>query len=289
MCDDFTAQTDDGILEGKGVTRRDFAAIGAAAALAGYAGGAGAAAAALTESTVVVKTPDGDADAFFVHPARGAHPGVILWPDIGGLREAKKVMARRLAQAGYAVLAVNCYYRGGKAPLLSSFAEWRTPAGQAKIGPLRAQLTPEAVTSDARAYVTFLDRQAAVDKARGIGTQGYCMGGPFTVRTAAAAPARIKAAASFHGGGLVTDQPNSPHRLLASTQASYLIAVARNDDARAPADKETFREAAVAAKRPAEIEVYAADHGWCVPDAPAYDQAEADRAFARLLALYARL
>ncbi|MEJ5977818.1 dienelactone hydrolase family protein [Novosphingobium sp. PS1R-30] len=289
MCDEFTETAADTALTRKGLTRRDFAAMGAAGAAMLTWSGAAAAAAGLTERTVQVPTPDGTCDAFFVHPAKGAHPGVILWPDIAGLREAKQVMARRLAAEGYAVLVVNQYYRGAKAPVLASFAEWRTPEGQAKITPLRQALTAEAVTRDGKAYAAWLDGQAAVDKRRKIGTQGYCMGGPFTVRTAFAAPDRVGAAASFHGGGLVGDAADSPAKLLDKTKASYLFAIARNDDARAPGDKDALRAAADAAKRPAEIEVYPADHGWCVPDSPVYDAAQADRAWGRLLALYAKL
>jgi carboxymethylenebutenolidase len=187
------------------------------------------------------------------------------------------------------VLVVNQYYRDARAPIVETLADFRTPEGQAKLGPLRAKVTADRVTRDGAAFVAFLDAQDAVDKRRRIGTQGYCMGGPFTVRTAFAAPGRVGAAASFHGNGLVEDAADSPHRLLARTGASYLIAIARNDDARAPADKETLRQAAAAAGRAAEIEVYPADHGWCVPDAPAYDEVQADRAWARLLALYAGL
>lgn len=289
MCDDFTETSADAALVRKGLSRRDFAAMGAAGAAMLAWNGAAAAEAGLTERMVQVPTPDGTCDAFFVHPAKGAHPGVILWPDIAGLREAKQVMARRLAAAGYAVLVVNQYYRGAKAPVLASFAEWRTPAGQAKITPLREALTAEAVTRDGKAYAAWLDGQAAVDKRRKIGTQGYCMGGPFTVRTAFAAPERVGAAASFHGGGLVGDAADSPSKLLDKTKASYLFAIARNDDARAPGDKDALRAAANAAKRPAEIEVYPADHGWCVPDSPVYDHVQADRAWGRLLALYAKL
>lgn len=291
MCDDLTQPAEDEALARKGLSRRDFAALGAAAAIVACSGDAGEAksSSALPERMVRVPTPDGTADAFLVHPAKGTHPGVIVWPDIAGLREAKKVIARRLAARGYAVLVVNQYYRNAPAPVLGSFAEWHTLEGQAKIAPMRAALTNQAVARDGAAYAAFLDTLPEVDKRRGIGTQGYCMGGPFTVRTAAAAPTRVKAAASFHGGGLVTDEADSPHRLLASTQAAYLFAFARNDDAKAPGDKDALRESADVAKRPAEIEVYAADHGWCVPDSPVYDQAEADRAFARLLALYAKL
>jgi carboxymethylenebutenolidase len=294
MCDDFTAIDEEAALARfgarTGLSRRDFAATGALAALAGCMTAPEAAEGpALSERMVTFATPDGTADAFFVHPARGKHPGVILWPDIAGLRDAYQVMARRLAQAGYAVLVVNQYYRSAPAPILNSISEWRTPAGQEKLKPMIPLLSPEAITRDAKAFVAFLDQQKAVDKRRGIGSNGYCMGGPFTVRTAAAVPGRVKAAASFHGGGLVTDKPDSPHRLLASTTASYLIAVARNDDTRAPTDKDTFRAAAQAAGRPAEVEVYAADHGWCTLDAPVYDKAEAERAWGRMLALFAGL
>lgn len=290
MCDEFTLSDDDAALAARGLTRRQFATITTAAALAACTStGSKAGGPVLSEALAEIATPDGTCDAFFVHPAKGRHPAVILWPDIGGLRDAKQAMARRLAQAGYAVLAVNQYYRSARAPVLKSFAEWRTPEGQARIRPMVALITPEAVTSDTRAFVSWLDRQDGVDPDRGIGVQGYCMGGPFAVRSAAAVPGRIRAAASFHGGGLVTDKPDSPHRLLAGTQASYLFAIARNDDARAPADKDTLRAAAAAAGRTAEIDVYPADHGWCVPDSPVYDAAEADRAWGRLLALYQAL
>lgn len=294
MCDDYPGQghgDQDGSSVAKGLSRREFAAIGTAAALAGCAGGVGPTSAAgdLSERMVEITTKDGVADAFFVHPAKGRHPGIIMWPDIAGLREAKKVMARRLAAAGYAVLCVNPYYRGGPAPIMESFAEFRTPEGQAKVKPLREALTPTAIIGDATAYVGFLDGDAAVDKGRKIGSNGYCMGGPFTVRTAAAVPGRVGAAASLHGGGLATPEPDSPHLLLAATQASYLFAIARNDDAKEPAVKDTLRTTAAAAKRPAEIEVYAADHGWTVPDSPSYDPVEADRAWQRMLALFGTL
>ena len=289
MCDDLTGIDDEAELARKGVSRRQFAALGSAAALASYTASTAFAAAALRESNVTITTPDGRADAFFVHPARGKSPAIIIWPDIGGLRDAFKVMARRLAASGYAVLAVNHYYRSAPAPVLTSFAQWRTPEGQAKIRPMTALLTPEAVTRDAAAFIGFLDAQTAVNRRRKIGSSGYCMGGPYTVRMAAAVPGRVGAAASFHGAGLTTDKPDSPHLLLARSQASYLIAIAKGDDAREPASKDTFRAAAAAAGRPAEIEVYGAEHGWCVPDAPSYNQAEADRAWTRMLALFARL
>ena len=241
------------------------------------------------EDPVLIPTPDGSADALLIRPTRGKYPAVILWPDIAGVREAYRQMARRLAASGYAVLVVNQYYRSARAPIMNSISEWRTPAGQEKLKPMIAALSAEGIVRDARAFVAWLDKRREVNRKRGIGTSGYCMGGPFTIRTAWAVPDRVRAAASFHGGGLVTDKPDSPHRLLAETKASYLIAVARNDDARAPADKDTFRDAARAAGRPAEVEVYNADHGWCTLDAPVYDKAEAERAWGRMLALYKEL
>ncbi len=287
MCDDLTAIEEEAALAAAGLNRREFAALGAAGLLAaGLAAPAGAKGRAVVEDTVQITTPDGSADALFIRPARGKHPAVILWPDIAGVREAYRQMATRLAGDGYAVLVVNQYYRSAKAPILNSISEWRTPAGQEKLKPMIGALSADGIVRDAKAFVAWLDQRREVNKRRGIGTSGYCMGGPFTVRTSWAVPDRVKAAASFHGGGLVTDKPDSPHRLLAATKASYLIAVARNDDAKAPADKDAFAAAAKAAGRPAEVEVYAADHGWCTLDAPVYDKAEAERAWARMLVLF---
>lgn len=289
MCDDFTFEAE---LQAAttGLSRRTFGLVGTAATLTACSGaGEAAAKAGLREATVTITTPDGTADAVFIHPAKGRHPAVVMWPDIAGIREANTGMARRLAEAGYAVLLVNQYYRTARAPVLASFAEWRTPAGQEKLKPMIAALNAEGTARDAKAFVAWLDKQTAVDKKRGIGTTGYCMGGPFAVRTAAAVPGRVGAVGSFHGGGLVTGKPDSPHALLAATKARYLIAVARNDDTRAPADKDTFKAAAAAAGRPAEVEVYAADHGWTVPDSPIYDKGEAERAWTRLLALLQQL
>lgn len=290
MCDETTARSEGAPLARTGLNRRQFTALGASMALLGCSmpvkGDGGS---QVNERMVSITMGKGVADAFFVHPAEGAHPGIIIWPDIAGLRDAFKIMARTLAAEGYAVLVVNQYYRGGPAPVLESFSEWRTPEGQAKITPLREQLTPEAITGDAAAFVAFLDGDAAVDRSRGIGSSGYCMGGPFTVRTAAAAPERVHAAASFHGAGLVTGDPDSPHRLLAKTKASYLFAIARNDDEKDPKAKDELRKAAEAAHRPAEIEVFPADHGWCVPDSPVWDPTQADRAWNLMLALFSKL
>ncbi|EJU09983.1 carboxymethylenebutenolidase [Sphingomonas sp. LH128] len=287
MCDDYTAD------DFSRMDRRAFSVLGAGLALTGCGAVAAESGGELTERMVSITTADGVCDAFFVHPGHkaggGKHPGIVMWPDIAGLRDAKKIMARNLAAQGYAVLVVNPYYRSGPAPVMKSFAEYRTPEGQAKVGPMRAMLTPEAITRDATAYVAFLDGQDAVDTKRGIGSNGYCMGGPFTVRTAAAVPGRVKAAVSLHGAGLVTEAPDSPHRVLGKTKASYVFAIARNDDAKQPEVKTELRKAADAAKRPAEVEVYAADHGWCVPDSPAYDPGEADRAWKAMVAVFAKL
>lgn len=289
MCDEFTLEAEQAAARHAGLSRRDFGRAGAATAAAlGIALPAGAEA-GLTEAAVTITTPDGAADAVFIHPLKGQHPAVVMWPDIAGIREANKLMARRLASSGYAVLLVNQYYRGAKAPVLPDFAAWRTPEGQERLKPLIATITPAGTERDAAAFVAWLDKQAAVDRKRGVGTCGYCMGGPFTVRTAAAVPGRVRAAASFHGASLVTDAPDSPHRLLAKTKARYLFAIARNDDARAPGDKDALKAAAAAAHRPAEIEVYPADHGWTVPDTPIYDKVAAERAWGRLLALFGTL
>lgn len=283
MCDEFTLADDLARL-----SRREFA-VGGAVALAATSGVASVAAGKpVKEEMVMVTTPDGTADCFFVRPAKGKHPGVILWPDIAGLRDAYKTMARRLAAEGYAVLAVNHYYRAGRAPLLATLPEWRTPAGQEKLKPAIASINAATTVSDAKAFVAWLDRNPAVDTKRKIGNHGHCQTGGWTIR-AAAASKRIGAAASFHGGGLVTDKPDSPHRIMAETDARYLIAIAKNDDARAPGDKDALKAAAAEGKRSAEIEVYAGDHGWTVPDSPSYNQAEGDRAHARLLALYSKL
>jgi carboxymethylenebutenolidase len=197
-------------------------------------------------------------------------------------------MGRRLAAAGYSVIVANPFYRDASAPQFADFDAWRNGGGMQKVGPWMAHNTQAAVMDTAKAIVAWLDKQAAVDTNKGIGTQGYCMGGPFVVRTTAAVPSRVKAGATFHGGGLVSDAADSPHKLLPQARASYLIAVAKNDDAQKPADKETFKQAAAAAGRPAEVEVYGGDHGWTVPDSPVYNMAEAERAWARLLALYQR-
>ena len=265
------------------VNRRQFGSLGAVAGLgaafAPWATACAQGASGLTESDVKFDAPGGTLDGFFVHPAEGKHPAVILWPDIAGLRDAKKVMARRLASDGYSVLVPNPFYRSAPAPQFKDFDDFRTQGGFQKVGPWMQQNTPAALTETAKAVVAWLDQQASVDTSKGIGNQGYCMSGSWTIRTAAAVPDRVKAGASFHGGQMVGDAPDSPDKLLAKTQASYLIAIAKNDDAQNPTHKDILKQAAEAAGRPAEIEVYGGDHGWTVPDSPVYNQAEADRAW----------
>ena len=266
-------------------------AFSAAAVAAGVAGASEAVAAAgVTERDVRVTTPDGTCDAAFFHPAgKGRHPGVIIFPDALGLRPAFRDMGRRLAGEGYTVLVPNPFYRTKAAPVIEGPFDFSNPADRAKLGELRKPLTPEAVTRDGTAFVAFLDAQPATDTRRKIGVQGYCMGGAMTVRTAAANPGRVGAGGSFHGGGLATATPDSPHLLAPRVGAELYIAVAGDDDAKDPAEKERVREAFAAAGRPAKIEVYGeARHGWCVPGSQVYKAADAERAWAELLSLYGR-
>ncbi|EGD59572.1 dienelactone hydrolase [Novosphingobium nitrogenifigens DSM 19370] len=291
MCDDLTETDAARFLARAGtLDRRRFAALGAGAMTLASMPGCRAQgeppALPVKGRDVAITTPDGITDAWFVAPTSGRHPAVLLWPDIAGLRPAYRTMAAHLAASGYAVLAVNQYYRGAKAPVLDSLVAWRTPEGQAKLKPLITQITPAGIMRDAAAYVGWLDRQGEVDTMHRIGTCGFCMGGPYTVRTAAAEPDRIGAAASFHGAGLVDTGPDSPHLLLPRTKASFLFAIAQNDDARSPDDKTTLKTAAAQAHRPAEIEVYPAQHGWCTIDAPVYDREQAEKAWSRMLVLF---
>ncbi|MDT9599122.1 dienelactone hydrolase family protein [Sphingosinicella rhizophila] len=272
------------------MNRRHFALAGLGALAACASGSVGAGSGELAEERVRFATADGNMDGFFVRPAQGRHPAILTWPDIAGLREAFEVMARRLAGQGYAVLVVNPYYRALPAPQFRDFAEFRGQNGFEKVGPWRGALTADAIQRDAKAAIGWLDDRREVDTGRGVGTHGYCMGGPFTVWTAAAVPGRVRAAASLHGGGLVKpDDPQSPHKLLADTRARYLFAIGQDDDAKAPEVKTALREAAAAARRPAEVEVYSANHGWTVIDSPSYDAAAAERAWERMSALFATL
>ena len=242
----------------------------------------------LTERNVTFTAPGGTMDGFFVHPAGVESPGVILWPDIAGLREAKFAMARRLAADGFAVLVANPYHRSVAGVQFADFEAFREGGGFQAVGPWREKNTPAAIMETARAVVSWLDAQDAVDSSRGIGNQGYCMTGSWTFYTAAAVPSRVKAAASFHGGGLAGDAADSAMNMFddMADDAKALIAIARNDDAQAPADKDKLRAAADAAGLDLEIEVYEGDHGWTVLDSPVYAEAAAERAYGRLLALY---
>lgn len=286
MCDETTLDdAEEAFTNGK-LTRRDLARYSSVLALSALLP-TPAWAAEVTEQDVSVTTPAGAADCYFVHPAKGTHPAVIIWPDVLGLRPAFRVMGKRLAQAGYSVLVVNPYYRMAPAPVVGPGASFRDPEIRALVLPLARSLNPATNTEDAIAFVDYLDAQSVVDTNRGIGTMGYCMGGPITVRTAAAVPHRIKAGASFHGGGLVTDAPDSPHRLVTDIDAAFLIAIAENDDAKEPMAKVALHEVFTAANLPAEIEVYAgALHGWCPPDSQVYNEAQAERAWSRLLHLF---
>ena len=265
-------------------SRRTFG-IGVAAAVSLTAAQARAQA-NVTEKDVKVKTADGESDAVLLYPSgRGTWPAVLVWTDIGGLRPVFREMGRRLAAQGYVVLVPNPFYRSAK-PEDSAKLSFGTPEGRQALMSYRGAMNDAGVDNDAKAYVAFLDAQPQTNRKKMVGVQGYCMGGPLSFRTAGAVPNRIGAVGSFHGGGLVTAQPNSPHLLVAKTKASYLIAVARNDDARAPNDKEVLKKTFEEAKRPATVEVYAGDHGWCVKGSPVYNEAEAERAWAALSAMY---
>jgi carboxymethylenebutenolidase len=274
------------------LSRRDFVAMGIAAGIVAASGTASAADMPVTEKDVDIKTPDGTCNAAFIHPTTGAHPGVIIWADAFGLRPVLREMGRSLAKEGYSVLVPNPFYRvvrdAGLDPRTFDFGN---TTDRAKLGPLMGSINAAgAAEKDALAFVAWLDQQKEVNKDKKIGTQGYCMGGPLVMRTAAASP-RIGAGGSFHGGGLVTDQPNSPHLLAPKIHARMYFGVAKNDDERQPDAKDKLKAAMADAKVPAEIEVYPSQHGWCMsdftaPPTPIYDKAQAERAWGKLLALY---
>jgi carboxymethylenebutenolidase len=268
------------------VTRRDFGTLTAGAGLAMMLPRA-ANAQAVTEKDVEIRTPDGVCDAYFVHPQSGAHAAVLVWPDILGLRPAFRQMGKRLAESGYSVLTVNPFYRGKRAPVVPVGATF-DEATRGIVLPLAQQLNATTHVTDARAFIGWLDQQPQVDRSRKVGTTGYCMGGPITMRTSASMADRVGAAASFHGGGLVTQNPDSPHLLVPQMKVQYLFAVAENDDEREPEAKNVLRDTFAKANLQAEIEVYPAAHGWCPPDSAVYDETQAERAWSRLLALFER-
>jgi len=242
---------------------------------------------ATIESEVSITTPDGACDAYFVHPTNGSAPAVLIWPDIFGLRPAFRQMGKRLAESRYAALVVNPFYRTKHAPTSSPQADFEDPATREALMGLAHSLTPETEVSDAKALTAWLDQQPSVDKSRKMGTTGYCMGGPLVMRTAATNPDRIGAAATFHGGGLVTDKPDSPHLLIPKMKAHFLIAIAATDDAKQPDAKGTLKAAFAHASLPATVEVYEGTmHGWCPPDSHVYNRDAAEKAWGELLSLF---
>ena len=284
MCDQDHFEQDRKDFEARGlVTRKQFGIMlgaGVAMMLPKVAN-----AVAVAESDVTITTPDGTCDAYFVHPASGTAAAVLVWPDIFGLRPAFRQMGKRLAESGYSVLVVNPFYRVQKAPTAAQGAA--TPIDQ--LRPLTQGFSDVTMMTDAKAFIGWLDKQASVAKNKRVGTQGYCMGGPFAFRTAAAVPDRVGAVGSFHGGGLVTDQANSPHLQASKSKAQFLICIASNDDARSPDDKNVMKETFAKANLPAEIEVYeGAAHGWCPPDSKVYNEPQAEKAWSRLLVLYGK-
>lgn len=266
------------------VSRRTFG-LGAAAAVSLTAAQARAQA-NVVEKDVMVKTADGEAEAVLFHPkGKGVWPAVLVWTDIMGLRPVFRDMGRRLAAQGYVVLVPNPFYRSAKTAEYAS-VNFAAPEGRQKLFGYRGAMSDAGVDNDSKAYLAFLDAQPQTNKKKMAGVQGYCMGGPLSFRTAGAVPGRIGAVATFHGGGLVTPQANSPHLLVAKTRASYLIAVAKNDDARAPADKDVLKKTFADTGRSATVEVYGGDHGWTVKGSQVYNEAEAERAWAALSKLY---
>lgn len=279
MCDDIH----EGLIHDPTVSRRTFGLMSVAAAGAATS----AYAADVVEKDVEVKTADGVADAALFYPAgKGTWPAVLIWCDFLSLRPVFREMGRRLASSGYVVMVPNFYYRSRKAPVFDGAFDFANAEHRAKITPMRAALTNEAVQRDAAAYVDFLDAQPQTDRKKGVGVQGYCMGGPLTFATALVKADRVRAAATFHSGALVTADPQSPHLGIPKTKAAYLIATAENDDKQRPQEKDQLKAAFAEAKRPATVEVYAANHGWCVKGSPVYNEAAAEKAWAELLKLY---
>jgi carboxymethylenebutenolidase len=283
MCDD----SHKGLVPYTEVNRRQFVALataGAATAATGIPGLAWSQT-GVTERAVSIKTPDGNADASLFLPQKRSAPGVLVWPDINGLRPATADIGRRLAGMGYVALVVNPFYRSGDAAAVAPRGTGQDPAERDRKSAMRALMTDDGVTNDGKTFIAYLDALPETSKAK-MGVQGYCMGGPLAFRTAAAMPKRVGAVGSFHGAGLVTTTPNSPHLLIEQSDARYLVAIAKGDDARDPTAKTVLKETFDKAHRIATVEVYGGNHGWCVPDSSAYDRPEAERAWAALTALY---
>jgi carboxymethylenebutenolidase len=286
-----------------GLSRREFVALSLAVGLDAATRSASGKERPVIETDVDVKTPDGTCDAVFIHPTKGSHPGVLVWHDSPGLRPVMRDLGKRIAAEGYSVLVPNCFYRAARAPVFdASFDYANNPADREKYRRITAPFfAPGAAERDAIAYVAFLDAQGQVNKRKKIGTHGYCLGGRYVMKTAAALPDRVGAGASFHGGLLVTDKPDSPHLLAPKIKARMYFAIASDDDKREPEVKNKLREAFAAAKVRAEIEVYPnALHGWCVPNdgigsggvrpqsesKPSDNKADAERAWGKLVVLY---
>jgi carboxymethylenebutenolidase len=289
MCDQDHYEDDVKDYTARGaVSRRQFGALSIGAGMMALLPRA-ANAQSVTERDVTIKTPDGTADCYFVHPAKGAHAAVLVWPDILGLRPAFRQMGKRLAESGHTVLTVNPFYRMKPSPVVPAGASFADPEVRKIVMPLAQGLSATTHVTDAKAFIAWLDAQPQVEKKRKIGTTGYCMGGPIVMRTAAAVPDRVGAGASFHGGGLVTKNPDSPHLLVPTMKASFLFAVAENDDQREPEAKTVLKETYAKANLPAEIEVYAgAAHGWCPPDSAVYNEKQAEKAWSRMLVLFGK-
>lgn len=287
MCDNHTVEENELYLAlQKKINRRQFSKLGAGAALSMMLP-AVANAQDVMEMDVNIQTPDGMADCYFVHPSSGRHAAVIIWPDILGLRPAFRAMGKRLAQSGYSVLVVNPFYRSAKSPVVGPGASFADPAISAIVRPMAGQLNATTHVSDANAFINWVDLQPSVDTNRKIGTTGYCMGGPIVMRTMSNFPERVGAGGSFHGGGLNTANPDSPHLGIPNMDGRMLIAIATNDDERDPESKYVLRQAFAAAQVPAEVLVYdQANHGWCVPDSAVYNEPQAERAWSRLLATF---
>ena len=288
MCDEITEKDNEEYFRKQGLTRREFSKLGMGAAMAMMLPPV-ANALDIVEEDVLVETPDGMADCYFVRPAAGAYAAVIVWPDIMGIRTSFRMIGKRLAESGYSVLVVNPYYRTAKGPVIKDGESFGEPAVRERLMPHARSLSPETCVTDGQAFVKYLDEQPSVDTGKKIGTTGYCMTGSYTMRLAAAMPERIGAGGSFHGGGLATDSPNSPHLLAPKMKAGFLIAIAENDDEKDPNAKALLREAFDEAGVEAEIEVYEGTlHGWCPPDSRVYNKTLAERAWSRLLTLFER-